>query len=211
MKKIIKQLSKRDLEVAKWVAEQGAVRLATINRLLASKGAGLEPRVLRALAQRLVLHGLIQKERILAGSAIVWPTAQGLELAGLKLKPGERAARPSLSNLLHSIQVAEVRVIYEREGASWVCERMLRREYINHLPDGIAIYEDQKILVEIDRTRKENDRLLTIMMENLSDPSIVVDYWTTQELFKHINKQRESLPKILRNRLRIFVIPNEVL
>lgn len=208
-KKNPQQLSDRDLFVAKWIAEQGAVRLTTVNKILENKSQSLEPRVLRSLAQRLVNNNLANKDRILTGPAILWPTAESMNLAGFKLKKGERVLKPSLSNLLHSILVAEVRVIYEANGAEWICERALRTEFTDHLPDGLAIFKDQKIIVEIDRTRKEKNRLFGIMMMNLSNSNYIVDYWSPSDLLETINRQKMTLPLEVRDRLRVFEIPKE--
>ena len=132
-----------------------------------------------------------------------------MNLAGFKLKKGERVLKPSLSNLLHSILVAEVRVIYEANGAEWICERAFRTEFTDHLPDGLAVFKDQKIIVEIDRTRKEKNRLFGIMMMNLSNSNYIVDYWSPSDLLETINRQKMTLPLEVRDRLRVFEIPKE--
>jgi len=204
-------LSERDLQVATWVAEQGPVRQSTINRYLENKGGQLNSRSLRRLTNKLIEGGLINKKQILAGSPIVWPTPSGLRLAGLKLRKGESTSNPSLVTVIHSIQVAEVRVIYERNNAEWICERKLRGTFNDHLPDGVAIHDGIKIIVEIDRTRKEKDRLLQIMLLNLNAYSrtYMVDYWTTPELYDFVSAQKKLLPELLQENIRIFVLPEE--
>jgi hypothetical protein len=209
-KKYPKQLSERDLKVAIWIAEQGAVRLHTINDFLEIHYKKIDPRQLRALAARLVKHVLANKERIFAGSAIVWATSEGLKLAGFKLTKGERVRKPSLAQLLHTLNVSEIRLVYERHGAEWVCERTLRSEFIEHLPDGMAILKGTKILIEVDRTRKESQRHFEIMLSNLNSGTYIVDYWIAPELLTFAEKQRQSLPEKLQERVRIFDLSIEV-
>lgn len=206
-------LSERDLKVAIWIAEQGPIRQSTINRFLALENRQLNSRSLRRVVNKLIEGGLVSKKQILAGSPIVWPTTSGLKLAGLKLRKGESVSNPSLANVLHSIQVAEVRVVYEANNAEWICERRLRELFKDHLPDGVAIHEGIKIIVEIDRTRKEKDRLLEIMLINTRafHGTYVVDYWTTENLFDFVNAQKQLLPDSLKENIRVFKMPEELI
>jgi hypothetical protein len=54
-------ISKRDLRVAIFIAEQGAVKLETINRYLALDNSQIKPRALQALATKLVENRLALK------------------------------------------------------------------------------------------------------------------------------------------------------
>jgi hypothetical protein len=209
-KKYPKLLSDRDLKVAIWIAEQGAVRLYSINDYLDIHYKQIDPRQLRALASRLVKHGLANKERIFSGSAIVWTTAEALKLAGFKLKKGERVSRPALAQLIHTLDVSEIRLVYERHRAEWICERSLREEFVEHLPDGMAIIQGSKILIEVDRTRKESQRHFDIMVSNLNSGDFIVDYWVLPELIAFAEKQRNALPPKLQERIRIFDLSTEV-
>jgi hypothetical protein len=202
----------RDLTVAQFIAEQGPTRLSTISRYLVSKGFSIDPREIRRICERLEKQDLIFRKQVLSGSSVTWPTAKGLRLAGIQAFSGERVSNPSMELLLHSILVSEVRVIYETNGAEWICERKIRDIFPNHLPDGLAVYNGERIIVEIDRTRKQKDRLLTIMKLNIFSLSgnSIVDYWVTKDLFQYVNAQKHLLPDSLRNNIRIFTLSEDL-
>jgi hypothetical protein len=206
------KLNKRDLVVIQFVAEQGPTRVSTVERYLKLKNLPTEKRQIRRILEKLALNGFLSRRQILSGSSIVWPTSKGLKLSGLgktKIKVG---SAPSMENLRHSIQVAEIRLIYEANGAQWNCERSIVNLFPNHLPDGLAVYEGQKILVEVDRTRKSHTRLSEIMKVNTQafSSNAYVDYWVEPELFKFVESHKELLPDGTRNRIRIFEIPGEI-
>ena len=204
-------ISKRDLRIAIFIAEQGAVKLETLNRYLAVHDSQIKPRALRALATKLVENRLVNKGQILTGSSILWPTSDALTLAGITLKRGEKISKPSLSNLLHNLTVAEIRLVYEANGAIWTCERKLYEKFLEHRPDGMVNYQGTQILVEIDRSRKEKDRLRKIMKLNVGSNGQVVDYWVTPELYEFVEEQRNSLSPNIRKFVRIFIIPEVAL
>ena len=109
------RLTQRDLRVARWVAEQQAVRLDTIAQLLAQWGAASQPRNLRRLAERWEHAGLIKRGRILAEApTILWPTSAAMRLTDLDDKRAEKL--PSISTLHHTLAVARVRLEYEKHG-----------------------------------------------------------------------------------------------
>ncbi len=199
------QLSLRDLGVAKWIAEQGAIRVNMLNEILKVKyGCELEARAIRALAKRLADHKLVFKEQILSGSSVIWPTGKALEIAGYDIKQGEKIGKPSLALLNHLIAVAKVRLVYEKQGALWISERFLRRDMPEHLPDGLAILDNQKRLIEVELTLKEFARLQKIMLMNLSKDDYLIDYWTNKETERIVRKAIESLPINLRERVTIL-------
>ena len=121
------RLTNRDIQAVTWIAQQQAVRLDTIGRMLSACGASIHGRSLRRLAERWAAAGLVQRRRILAEApSIVWPTVEGLRCAGIALKPGQRADAPSIGTLHHTLAVAEVRLAYEQQGYAWTAERFLR-------------------------------------------------------------------------------------
>ena len=210
-KKYPKQLSHRDLGVAIFIAEAGAVRLSTLARVLERRfQTPLEPRGVRALGQRLVKHGLAHKERILEGPAILYPTKEALKLAGFRVGRGERINKPALVSLRHSLILAEVRLMYEFKGAKWTCERALREDFRDHLPDGLAEFPDRKVLIELELTGKESNRLQNIILTNLHAGDYYLQYWTTPESFNVVEKIRRSLPKELEERVFNHLLPEAV-
>jgi hypothetical protein len=205
------KLTPRDLTVIQFVAEQGPTRISTVSKYLDFKNLSTDSRRLRRIFEKLEKFGFLHRKQILAGSTIAWPTGLGLRTAGL---PGyiKSHTNPSMELLLHSIQVAEIRLIYEFNGAKWNCERSITNYFPNHLPDGFAIYDDHKIIVEIDRTRKNKDRLISIMKVNaLAFASNgYVDYWAPRNLVDFIVANKQLLPDNLQSLIRVFEIPGDI-
>ena len=205
------KLSNRDLLVIQFVAEQGPTRISTIARYLELRNLVTDSRRLRRIIEKLENAGYINRRQILAGSAIAWPTNLGLRAAGLpnSVKPN---STPSMELLTHSILVADIRLIYELNGAMWNCERSIVNYFPNHLPDGLAIYDNQKIIVEVDRTRKNKDRLTTIMKVNALafHKNGYVDYWAPKDLIPFIIANQQLLPDDFKNVIRVFEIPGEL-
>ena len=91
---------------------------------------------------------------------------------------GERTDRPSLASLRHSLILAEVRLMYEIKGAKWTCERALRSDFSDHLPDGLATFPDgNEVLIELELIAKESNRLRNIMITNLESGNYLINYW----------------------------------
>ncbi len=207
------RLTRRDLEVVKFIAEQNCVRLDTVGLLLKTLKYKVEDRQLRKLAERWVRLGLIQKQKMLADApSILWATSEGLRISDISLHRGERTYAPSFATIHHNLAVARVAVEYKKFGANWICERTLRQELGDgHLADGLAEYGNQRILVEVDRTLKEANRLQKIMISNAKLPNIdVVDYWTTDKLLPTLESHRRSLLPNIQEKIRIFPLPQEV-
>lgn len=206
------RITERDLRCATWIAEQQAVRLDTVRQLLEIWHCPVDARALRRLAQRWEIAGLIHRERLLANApSILWPTVESMRLAEMPLNRGEKAPKPSLSLIQHTLAVSRVRLEYEKNGASWLCERKLRATTGGHLADARATYQGVPILVEIDRTRKVKARLAIIMASNArTHKDTLVDYWTTESLAPFIESQRNTLDESLRDRVRVFLLPEDV-
>lgn len=208
------RLTDRDLLCIEMIAQQGVVRLDTLKLHLMSNGIRIDDRSLRHISSRWVEMGLVQKERLLANCpSIIWPTSNAIRLANLPRIKNEKFGRPSLSNLLHDLAVSRVRVEYQVHKAKWTCERILKNAFqTEYLADGLATLNDSKILVEIDRTAKDPQRLLNIMKSHALHPEIsAVDYWTTNEHFSFIEVHAALINKELGNEMvRTFLLPKEV-
>ena len=207
------RLTERDVEYITWIAEQQAVRLDTLQLLFEIRGKKIDPRALRRLVERWQRLGLVQKKILLAKSpSIVWPTIEGMKVANLKLSRGERSYAPSFSSIHHTVATARVRIEYEKRGWKWTCERDLRREFgASHLADGLASVDTQRILVEVERTQKDSSRLKHIMMANLRTKNITgCHYWTTDALYPVIQSHINMLENDLKNKMQIFLLPDEV-
>ena len=207
------RLTERDVEYISWIAEQQAVRLDTLLLLFQVRGKDIDLRALRRLVERWQKLGLIQKQRMMANApSIIWPTAEGMRVANLPLRRGDRMYTPSFSSVHHTVATARVRIEYERRGWEWTCERDLRHEFgASHLADGLASVDTQRILVEVERTQKESSRLKNIMMANLRTKNITgCHYWTTDALYPVIQSHINMLEDDLKSKMQIFLLPDEV-
>jgi hypothetical protein len=144
--------------------------------------------------------------------SIIWPTAEGMRVANLPLRRGDRMYTPSFSSVHHTVATARVRIEYERRGWEWTCERDLRHEFgASHLADGLASVDTQRVLVEVERTQKESSRLKNIMMANLRTKNITgCHYWTTDALYPVIQSHINMLEDDLKSKMQIFLLPDEV-
>jgi hypothetical protein len=206
------RVNERDIRVAQWVAEQQAVRLDTIAQLLSLWGSPCKDRNLRRLADRWDQLGLMRRQLLIANApAILWPTASSMKLTNFSDKRVE--IRPSITTLHHTVAVARVRVEYEVMGATWTCERSLRGKYPDqHLADGLVRLGQQTALVEVERARKEQNRLQLILATNARTPGIdQVHYWTTPKLKPFLHEQITRLDPSLRNRVFVYLLPQEVI
>lgn len=207
------RLTNRDVQAVTWIAQQQAVRLDTIGRMLSARGASIHGRSLRRLAERWAAAGLVQRRRILAEApSIVWPTVEGLRCAGISLKPGQRADAPSIGTLHHTLAVAEVRLAYEQQGYAWTAERFLRGNgSAGHRADGLAERGEHRVLIEVERTRKEKERLTDILRFNLRTPGIVeTHYWITDQMRGVVEAAAADLEPELSSRVRVAMLPEVV-
>lgn len=206
------RITDRDVEIATWIAEQGCARLDTIGIVLENMGTPVEARRLRRLAVRWESLGLVKRKKLLARVPLVlWTTKQSLKIAGLPNR-NKGGYKPSMATLQHELAVSHIRAEYEKHGACWLSEARIRESHIGHLPDGIASINSIKIVVEVDRTAKAGNRLESIMIENaIGSVCNFVDYWVTPEMVKFVEKHRSNLPGDLTSKIRIFIIPKEVL
>ena len=206
-------MTDRDIEMVKWIAEQNVVRFDTIHSLMNTRYNPINKSLMYALCDKWYRLGFIKKQKLLGNApTILWATTKALKLAGFSVGHNERIQSPSFSNLLHDCAVSAVRLEYEANGAEWICERRLRSEMKGeHLPDGIAIINSSRIVVEIDRTRKRKSRLELIMLTNARIPGVVcVDYWAPQNLLEFIKEQINNLDIGIRDKVRLFELPKGV-
>lgn len=206
------RLTERDLKIAKWVAEQQAVRLDTISQLLEFLGTPCKPRNLRRLAERWENAGLLKRQQILADlPLILWPTTQAMRLTDFDDKRVEK--QPPITTLHHTLAVSRVRLAYETTGSLWTPERLLRQKFSGqHLADGMATYENKRALVEVELTRKKKERLQNIISSNARTPGIdQVHYWTTPELRPFVFSEISSIDASIRHKVQIYLLPEEIL
>ena len=111
--------TERDLALLRWTAEQYAVSLPQLARLM-----GRSEHAARWLRDRWRRAGWAEGRTLLVGRPVfVWVTRDGLRQAGVELKVWE----PSPGLLAHIEAVNDVRLLVaeRRPGAEWISERML--------------------------------------------------------------------------------------
>ena len=206
------RLTDRDLKIAKWIAEQQAVRLDTIARLLEFMNTPCGPRNLRRLAERWEEAGLVHRQQILADvPMILWPTKSAMRLTDFDDKRIEKS--PSITTLHHTLAVSRVRLAYEMMGSDWTPERALRQKFNGqHLADGLATIGQRKALIEVELTRKKKERLRNIISSNARTPGIEqVHYWTTPELHAFVTEEIANIHTSIKGQIYVYQIPSEVL
>ena len=155
------RLRASDVRLLGWLAEQYGAPAAQLEPLL-DRG---ERTVQRTVA-RLGAAGLVQVVRILVGEgAWVIPTTAGIRAAGY----GFPGWRPRVGLLAHVAAVNEVRLHIQSTSpdTEWVSERLLLGERTGgqHLPDGLAIADAQRIAIEVELTLKSRRRTQAILDE----------------------------------------------
>jgi len=154
-------LRRRDLDALAWVAEQYAARLDQLEVLM-----GCGPRTVQRTVARLRDAGFVELRRVLVGEpAWVLPTPAGLRACGSSYG----VWRPKIGLLSHVGAVNDVRLHVQARspGSEWVCERVLARDRTGreHLPDGVALVDGQRVAIEVELTVKSRRRVTGILDE----------------------------------------------
>ena len=151
------RLTPRDLEVMTFMGEQYGLRKDQLARYLE-----VSDRTLRALIDRWVRGGLINRRTIFAGQpAWLWPTRQGLELSPVALPHWE--PRPGILEHVYWVTEVRLRVADRHPDSHWTSERILRAEVggtnrPEHMPDALVTKAGKQIAVEVQLAHKSRDR-----------------------------------------------------
>lgn len=124
----------------------------------------------RSLVVSLEAKGCLYQRQFLPGDQPwVWLTSAGSRLSGTGF--GRRHETPSVRALRHRRAIHEVRLFLEKQAprGRWVPERQLfrMRERECELPDGLFEVEGERHAVEVELTRKSNQKLRRIAGENV--------------------------------------------
>jgi len=154
-------LRRRDLDALAWVGEQYAAQLDQLEVLM-----GCGPRTVQRAVARLRDAGFVQIRRVLVGEAAwVLPTAAGLRACGST----HGVWSPKIGLLSHVAAVNDVRLHVQARspGSEWICERVLARDRTGkeHLPDGVALVDGQRVAIEVELTVKSRRRVTGILDE----------------------------------------------
>src|SRR4051795_1824456 len=163
--------TERDLRLLRWVAEQYAVSIPQLARLM-----GRSEHAARWLRGRWQRAGWAQGRTVLVGRPVfVWLTRDGSRVAGAGFKIWE----PNAGALAHIEAVNDVRLLVaqRRPGAVWVCERELTARPLPgapgvraHRPDAVVRVEaGRRVAVEVELTLKSRARLERIVGQLLGE------------------------------------------
>jgi hypothetical protein len=155
------RLRSSDIPLLAWLAEQYAAPATQLETLL-HRG----PRTVQRTIARLRHAGLVQTARMLVGDpAWVIPTTAGIRAAGYAFP----AWRPRVGLLAHVAAVNDVRLHVKRQSpeSEWISERLLALERTQgqHLPDGLAVTDGQRVAIEVELTVKSMKRTRAILDE----------------------------------------------
>jgi hypothetical protein len=184
---MVRQLTPRDLVCLAWTAQQYAIRLDQLQRLLYRHTPESDRYKLKPGSDRLSLDrtydlinkwlalGLIERKTILHGDKLwVWLSREGLRTVGLPFSYGDGA--PASVRLPHLYYINQVRLAVEakRPDDIWISERQIRKEAgaptkgerQPHVPDAILRAANGKVTaLEIERTAKTENELLDDLRE----------------------------------------------
>jgi hypothetical protein len=158
------QVSERDQELLGLIAEQYAVTLDQLARLI-----GRTHRTARGLRDRWCNAGWTHSAKLAVNlPPFVWLTSRGSRVA----QSAFRTWNPNQGLAAHIEAVTNVRLLLERELrlGTWECERALaqsfhsRSETRAHLPDAVLV-GPQRIAIEVELTLKSRVRLDAIIRD----------------------------------------------
>lgn len=159
----------RDLTALRWVAEQYAVRLDSLGRLLGRTAQGptkaegaLQESGVNRVVRRWIQDGMAATRKVYVKQpGWVWITPAGLRQLELPFK----AWHPTIGgrlNHLHHVNEVRLRVEAEYPDGYWHPERALRREHSGdkrfHIPDGVFHFRGRTYAIEVELTAKSVER-----------------------------------------------------
>ena len=159
----------RDVIALRWVAEQYAVRLDSLGRLLGRTAQGptkiegqlQDSGVNRVLRRWLQDEVAATRKLYVRQPGWVWITPSGLRQLELPFK----AWRPTIGgrlNHLHHVNEVRLRIEAQFSDGRWHPERALRREHSGderfHIPDGEFYFGGYSYGIEVELTAKSAER-----------------------------------------------------
>ena len=174
------QVSERDVELLRLIAEQYTVTLEQLARMI-----GRSHRTARGLRDRWCNAGWTQSAKLAVHlPPFVWLTSRGRRVADSPY----RTWQPNHGLATHIEAVTDLRLLLEHQLrlGTWECERSLAQTWPSrsasrpHLPDAV-LYCDQRIAIEVELTLKSRARLATII-EQLSWDYDSVWYFAPERL-----------------------------
>ena len=214
------RLTPRDIACLLWTAEQYAIRLDQLQRLLFRYTPEQDRHKLKPGTDRLSLErtydtldrwrtlGLIEHDAILNGDQLwIWLSRHGLREIGSPFSYGN--GKPASLRIPHLYYINQIRLTVEtrRPEDSWVSERAIRRQQgrrtkgasIPHTPDGLSITKSGKqTAIEVEWSSKDEEPLDETLYE-LANTYKSVWYFATgttaETVQRHIDLLAPDLQK----------------
>jgi hypothetical protein len=186
------QVSQRDLELLLVIAEQYAITLEQLARLI-----GRSYRTARGLRDRWCNAGWTRSARLAVDlPSFVWLTGSGSRL----VQSPYRTWNPHPGLATHIEAVTETRLLLDRQlhVGAWECERSLaqrapsRSENRPHLPDAVLLCPET-VAIEVELNLKSRARLETIV-EELSLNYDSVWYFAPDRLRPRLSEFAQTAP-----------------
>ena len=192
------QLTKRDIEIIKFVNEFGYCEMPQLMKRL-----GLKKTWLYQIMQRLIKAGFIQHNYILHGQhGVYFVSNKGAKLTDLP--PIERI---TLGSYEHQKSILSVYIkLRERfPDAHWLSERRLKHDKffdgvgkVGHVSDGILLFPDgSQIAIEVELSTKGKNRIEKILKDYGTQLSIKeVWYFCSPQVISVLTSLAEKMPFI---------------
>lgn len=191
----------------KWIAEQFAVRVDQLPRVLAEGDTEVSRRTCRGVLERWTSADFVTRQKVFAGEpAWVWLTRHGSNACGGSFKLWV----PKFGNLTHVFWVNEIRLrtALKHPDVLWVSERSIRKEQARglHVPDAELVPTDgQRVAVEVELTQKSAARTLAITRELASRYSTIW-FFTADRVDRTVSRAIGELPTFEQEKFRIYPI-----
>lgn len=200
-------LTPRDVSAMRWVAEQFAVRVDQLPKVLAEGEAEVSRRTSRGVLERWTSADFVTRQKVFAGEpAWVWLTRHGSNACGGCFK----LWAPKFGNLSHIYWVNEIRLrtAIKHPDVVWVCERSIRKEQARglHVPDAELVPADgRRVAVEVELTQKSAVRATAIARE-LASRYATVWFFAADRIKRTVSRAIAELPLADRDKFRIYPI-----
>lgn len=171
------QLTKRDLDILRWVNSH---RMATVEQVAKKFSMGI-PATYRRL-RKLAFDGYLKFERIFVDKPGVYlVTAKGVQVSNDELPP----TRIRLGSYEHDINLVDLAITLEQKtGGLWRTDRLIRRDkglqgvgVSGHSPDGVLTLPNGKVIaLELELSQKSQRRVEKIL-KNYARKSEYTEIW----------------------------------
>lgn len=157
------EITKRDQELLSWVNRFGCVDIYHV-----CERYHIKNKRAYVLMKRLLDHGYLNYQRVFhRRPGVYWLTAKGQTLCGSELCVLRHIALPTCRHELCVVSVAHY--LETQYGGEFITERQIRHEAGSvgvgrhgHVSDGVFLYQNQRIAIEVELTHKGSKRLQQI-------------------------------------------------